>query len=248
MAPLPHYLVPMVTDHLTNTETRFFLNLASLKTNNIQWRDLFMSESLCRYGLQHYTKTLPSAFLEAMLTTAPYEALVLPDITNLFLQCTGHTFYILGRIITAHRPIPILAYMFQLYDCSCYAHYADDFCDDAVASNNTLALDWLRNPDTGDGIYPWSQWACATAARNGHIGMLERLRDPHIDGGACPWGKNVCLQTVGAGQLEALIWLRDPETGGGVCPWNKVECLSIARKHNHTAAAKWIRAQPDDGV
>jgi hypothetical protein len=237
----------MVASHLTDTETQFFLNFTSPTLNQrIQWGDLFMSKSLCRYGLQHYTKTRLIVFLEAMATTAPYEVLVLPDIATSFLQYTRASYHILGCIIKAHRPIPILAYMFQLYDCSCRDHYVDDFCDNAVTSNNTLALAWLRNPNTGDGVYPWSQWACATAARNGHIGMLERLRDPQIDGGACPWGTNVCLQTVGAGQLPALIWLRDPETGGGVCPWVKEKCLLTARDRNYSVMAAWIEAQPND--
>jgi hypothetical protein len=245
MARLLHYLVPVVTDHLTPTETRFFLNLASLKPKNKQWRELFMSKTLCRYGLQHYTKR-PIVFLGAIVTTAPYEVLVLPDITALFLQCTRAPLYILCCIIKAHRPIPILAYMFQLYNRSCRDFGAYLFCDDAVASNNTLALDWLRNPNTGGGCCPWSDWVCGHAAKNGHIDMLERLRDPHIDGGACPWDTDACWDAARAGQLPALIWLRNPITGGGVCPWDKERCLWAARHWQHWAVAAWIEAQPDD--
>jgi hypothetical protein len=180
MAPLPHYLVHMVTDHLTDTETQFWSTRTPPTLNrHIQWGDLFMSESLCRYCLRHYTQTRSIVFLEAMAATAPYEVLVLPDITTLFLQYTGASYHILGCMITAHRPICILTYMFQLYNCSCRDRCADDFCEYAVASNNTLALDWLRNPNTGDGMYPLSQWACATAAEYGHIDMLKRLRDLH---------------------------------------------------------------------
>jgi hypothetical protein len=247
MAPLPHYLVPMVASYLTDTETRFWSTRTPPTLNrHIQWGDLFMSESLCRYGLQHYTKIWSSVFLEAMVTTAPYEVLVLPDITTLLFQDTRDPDYIMSCIITAHRPICILAYMFQLYNCSCCDRCADDFCDDAVASNNTLALDWLRDPTTGDGMYPLSQEACATAAAYGRIDMLKRLRDPHIDGGAWPWDTHVCRGATRAGQLETLIWLRDPKTGGGVCPWDKEKCLRVARNRNYSAIAAWIMAQPDD--
>jgi hypothetical protein len=246
MARLSHYLMPMTTDHLTPTETRLFLNFKSLKTKNIQWDELFMSESLCRYGLRQYTKMCPYGFLEAITTTAPYEVLVLPDIRTLFLQDIEVSYNILTRTIEAHRPIPILAYMFQLYNRSCRDFGAYFFCDYAATSNNTAALSWLRDPNTGDGAFPWSDWTCFATARYGHIGMLERLRDPRIDGGVCPWGTHVCWCAAKAGQLEVLIWLRNPKKGGGVCPWNKEKCLWIARFYNHTAIAAWIEAQSDD--
>jgi hypothetical protein len=241
---LPHYLVPMVTIHLTDTEILFFLNLASLKTKNIQWDELFMSKTLCRYGLQHYNKTCPITFLEAMLTTAPYEALVLPDVRALLGRYRKA--FILNHTIKAHRPISILVYMFQLYNCSCRDNGAVVFCEYAAASNNIVALSWLRDPVSGDGVYPWSQWACFNAARCGHMGMLERLRDPLLDGGVCPWGTTTCWCAAKAGQMDMLIWLRDPDTGGGVCPWDKVRCLWTARHWQHWAVAAWIMAQPDD--
>ena len=193
MARLSHYLMPMTTDHLTPTETRLFLNFKSLKTKNIQWDELFMSESLCRYGLRQYTKMCPYGFLEAITTTAPYEVLVLPDIRTLFLQDIEVSYNILTRTIEAHRPIPILTHMFQLYNRSCHDLHADEFCVDAAASNNIAALSWLRDPNTSDGVYPWTRHTCAAAAEHGHLATLQRLRDPLFGGGVCPWSKAWCL-------------------------------------------------------
>jgi hypothetical protein len=235
----------MVTDHLTPTETEFLLTFRSRFKQDIAWHELFMSESLCRYGLQQCTKKCPFEFLEAIATTAPYEILVLPDISKLFRQHTKFFKLIIDVIIKAHRPLFILVYMLQLYHCSCHDGFADEFCDDAAAANNTEALSWLRDPDTGDGVFHWSHWTCASAAKHGHTDMLEHLRDPNIDGGVCPWGQYTCSGAVRAGQLQTLIWLRDPEKGGGVCPWEKERCLSIARHYNYSTMVAWIMAQPD---
>jgi hypothetical protein len=236
----------MVVSHLTDTESRFFLNPISITTENIQWHELFVSTSLCHYGLQHYTEDCPVAFLEAIVTTAPYEALVLLDVAVLFHQTILIPVCLITRIIYMHRPIPILAYILYLFTCSCHDSCADEFCDDAAASNNIEALSWLRDPDTSDGVYPWTHHTCASAAKNGHIDMLERLRDPRIDGGVCPWGTHVCWCAAKAGQLDTLIWLRNPDKGNGVCPWNKAECLSVTRSYIHPTIAAWIMAQPDD--
>ena len=246
---LLHYLVPMVSAHLTDTETRFLSTCTSLPNQtrkNIQWNELFMSEALCHYGLQQHTKTRPIAFLEAIATTAPYEAFIVPDIRALFGRYTKVSKLVLYHIINAHRPISILAYMFRLYNCSCRDYLADEFCSSATSANNTVALRWLRDPHTGDGVYPWSQWACAVAAIHGYIAMLERLRDPHIDGGVCPWEYHACWCAARSNQLDTLIWLRNPDTGGGVCPWNKEACLSAARYWDYSAVVAWIEAQPDD--
>jgi hypothetical protein len=236
----------MVTAHLTGTETRFLTHTPPRRAQNIVWGELFMSEALCRYGLQQYTKKCSITFLNAIATTAPYEIFALPDISTLFRRDVYPSSFTLRRLIETHRPIPILAYMFHLYNSSCYDCDADDFCDCAAGNNNIAALEWLRNPDTGDGVYPWSEWTCNGAAKNGYIGMLERLRNPKFDGGVCPWGYFTCIEAAEAGQLEALIWLRDPEKGGGVCQWNKTKCLWFARLQKHTTVVAWIRAQPDD--
>jgi hypothetical protein len=241
---LPH-LAFMMTSHLTETETRFLYDMSSRLPRKINWSELFMSESLCRFCITH-RKHYSTEFLMAVVKTAPYEAFVLSNITARFRRHVETSKFILESAIKAHRPLPILAHLFQLYNRSCRAWFADDFCDCAAGANNTEALEWLRNPHTGDGRYPWTAVTCSVAAKYGHIDMLERLRDSTFDGGICPWGLHTCSRAVNMGQLEALIWLRNPKTGGGVCPWHKEACLSSARFFGYTAMAKWIDAHPDD--
>jgi hypothetical protein len=185
------------------------------KIDNI-WRGLFMSKSLCRYGIQQYTKdrSLAVELLMAIAANAPHDVLVLPDITALFRQHRKLSQNIAGHVIETHRPIPILTHMFQLYNRSCHDLHADEFCVDAAASNNIAALSWLRDPNTSDGVYPWTRHTCAAAAEHGHLATLQRLRDPLF--------------------------------GGGVCPWSKAWCLYVARYWNYTAMATWIETQPDD--
>jgi hypothetical protein len=249
MSMLPHYLVSMVTDHLTYTEARFLVLFHPKFQFGIDWGDLFMSESLCRYGLQYQYPDQNEnnrKLLMGMTDTTPYEVLVLPSISTLFRQHMYSSLDVLSRLIEKHRPIPILAYMFQLYNCTCHGWRAEELCDCAASENNIEALEWLRDPDTSDGSYPWSERTCATAARYGHIAMLKRLRDPNIDGGVCPWDVCACSRAIFANQLETLIWLRNPETGGGVCPWNKAYGLKTARSLGYLAMVTWIMAQPDD--
>jgi hypothetical protein len=245
MAPLPHYLVPVVTAHLTFTETQFLQCTLPRRDQNIQWDELFMSKSLCRYGLQHIP-VYQLDFLVAIVETASYNTITLPDITALFRLHTEWFNTVLRYTIKTHRPLPILIYMFQLYGLSCRHHSACQCCNYAAAANNIEVLEWLRDPNAGDGSYPWSIRTCGSAARYGHIDMLERLRDPRINNGVCPWRECACLEAAEAGQLEALIWLRNPEKGGGVCPWDKEDCLWAARFFNHTTVAAWIETQPDD--
>jgi hypothetical protein len=235
----------MVASHLTKTETRFLYCTSPILSDHIHWEDLFMSTSLCLYGLQHISKC-PIEFRLAITKTAPYEALILPDITALFRRHVGFAKFILDKIIKAHRPISMLAYLFQLYSCSCRDKYADDYCNYAAAANNTEALAWLRDPTTSDGVYPWSYLTTALAAEYGHIDMLERLRDSTIDGGICPWGIHTCSRAAIKGQLAALVWLRDLKMGGGVCPWDKEHCLWLAPDCAHSAIVAWIHTQPDD--
>jgi hypothetical protein len=242
MAQLPRYLVSMVTSHLTDTETRFLH--CSYNHSNIDWDELFMSESLYRYGIKHHM--LSTSFLAFVLKTAPYDVFIL--LANLQqLQCWMPIPTLeasIHAVIYWHRPLPILALMLQLYNTA--TNNKREWCAFAASSNNPAALEWLRNPDTGDGRCFWSKWTCATAAEYGRIDMLERLRNPNLDGGVCPWDTCACLHAVRAGHLETLIWLRNPEKGGGVCPWHKAGCLSTARFYNHVAMAAWIEAQPDD--
>ena len=235
----------MVTIHLTDTETQFLLTSRSLFKQDIVWNDLFMSEALCRYGLQHK----PACHIDLLLAiakTASYNTFILPDITALFRYHTNFFNVILGCMIKIHRPLPMLIYMFQLYGLSCHDSFAGNYCDYAAAANNTEALEWLRDSTTGDGVYPWSEWTCATAAKHGHFAMLERLRDPKFDNGVCPWDSHACWCAARTGQLEVLIWLRNPKTGGGVCPWYKLGCLCVADTHDYSAIAAWIMAQPDE--
>jgi hypothetical protein len=235
----------MVTAHLTDTETRFLTQPSPVLSRRIQWDELFMTESLCRYGLQR-TNRHSDSFLVAVVKTAPYNVITLPLITTRFRLHVEDFSFILLHAIKTHRPLPILAYLFQLCNCSCRDSCADDFCEYAAAVNNTEALEWLRDPNTGDGSFPWSDWTCAGAAQHGHIEMLERLRDPDIDGGICPWKERVCARAVSTGQLETLVWLRNPKVGGGVCPWDKAWCLFLTQHYKYPAITAWINSQPDD--
>jgi hypothetical protein len=251
MVVLPRHLEPMVTAHLTETETNFLYTMSPMSSVYIQWDELCMSESLCCYAVN--TKDYSDELLMAIIKTAPYEAFVLPDIMALFRQHIENSHFIFIYLIISHRPIPIIAHVFQLYNASCRDYNAHELCSHAAIANNTEVLSWLRNPKTGDGVYPWTDgyhpWSnttCIMAAQYGHIAMLERLRDPTIDGGVCPWGPTVCTRAAATGQLETLVWLRNPETGGGVCPWNKAQCLYVAQQYNYTAMAKWIEPQPDN--
>jgi hypothetical protein len=244
MAPLPHYLVPEVVAHLTDTETKFLLTSRSLSKRDIVWDELVLSVSLYHYVTRRHMGS--KAVLAAMLKTAPYEVFILPTITRRFR--TDKSFYpsAILQLIHLHRPIPILEYMLKILRYSCLHFDVDEFCDNAASHNNIEALEWLRDPTTSDGRYPWTHWTCASAAAYGRIDMLERLRDPRFDGGVCPWGQTVCAEAAIAGQLEALIWLRNPDKGGGVCPWHKASCLSNARIYDHPVVIEWIMTQPDE--
>jgi hypothetical protein len=166
-----------------------------------------MSTSLCRYGITHNGNSVD--FLVAIMSTAPYKALVLPYITALFYWCREVSTEILKRILYLHRPIPILAYLFALYKCSQKTpRTINDFCDYAVVGNNIPALAWLRDPKTSDGVYPWSTWTCLYAARHGHSEILQRLRDPNLDGGRCPWNKIWCYhEALRLGHLNLAAWI-----------------------------------------
>jgi hypothetical protein len=246
MAVLPPHLAVMVASHLTKTETHFLhYTTPPVLSSHIPWDELYMSISLCLYGLQ-YMPEYPVEFLMAIVTTASYSDIRSPAITALLRRHRKSATTILNSTIKAHRPISMLAHLFQLYSCSCRDKYADDYCNYAASANNTEALDWLRDPKTGDGSYPWSYRTTVLAARYGHIAMLHRLRDPTIDGGICSWGMSACTEAARTGQLAALVWLRNPKTGGGVCPWEKNWCLDAAQQYNYSEITAWIHTQPDD--
>jgi hypothetical protein len=192
MAVLPHHLVFMVTAHLTETETQLLHQTVPVRFRHFQWNEVFLSESLCLYAIKHTIKHT-SDFLSAVIKTVSCEVLVLPTITALFQQHAEFSKIILNRVIQTHRPIPFLAYLFQLYNCSRHKQFAGDFCDFAATANNIEVLEWLRDPTTGDGSYPWGKSACITAATKGHLAALVWLRNPKVGGGACPWNKSQCL-------------------------------------------------------
>jgi hypothetical protein len=183
----------MVTAHLTETETRFLYDMSPMLSQHIQWDELFMSVSLCCYGIKHISITQLKEFLVAIAETAPYEALVLPAITTLACQRIRALKYMICSVIGAHRPLPMLAHLFQLYTCRRCEYDTDEFCDGAAAANNTAALGWLRDPDTGNGSYPWSESTCAVTARYGQLKALIWLRNPKTGGGVCPWCKESCF-------------------------------------------------------
>jgi hypothetical protein len=242
---MPPHLLPLVTAHLTETETQFLLSVHFIPNHlNINWDELFMSLSICCYGIQHHL--LSTSFLASMLKTAPYDAFILPAILQqqqCLLSITTLEDIVL-TVIGLHRPLPILALMLEQYNT--VTNTKREWCAFAASSNNVDALEWLRDPHTGDGRCFWSDWTCAMAAEQGHIDMLQRLRDPMLDGGICPWDTCACLHAVKTGQLATLVWLRNPNVGGGVCPWEKMWCLIFAQQYKHTAIAEWISAQPDD--
>jgi hypothetical protein len=135
MTVLPPYLAVMVASHLTETETRFLYCTSPILSDHIHWEDLFMSTSLCLYGL-HRMSEYSIEFLMAIVTTASYDDIQSPAITALLCCHLGSAKHILYHTIKAHRPLPMLAYLFQLYSCSCRGSCADDFCDMAARSHN----------------------------------------------------------------------------------------------------------------
>ena len=244
MAPIAWHLVPEITRHLTNTETRFLLSNGSISMHNTNWDKVVMSLSLCRYGIKHYMLTTP--FLFAMLKTAPYDAFVLPAITRRFKTHPFSPSRFLCDLICFHHPIVILEYMFTLYNYHFNVYNPDHFCMHAACFNNVAALSWLRDPTTGQGAHPWTYWVCLMAVKNNHLDMLQRLRNPHLDGGVCPWSADVCEAAARHGHLAILQRLRDPHLDGGACPWCKQQCRDLAREYNHLHVVAWIDTQPDD--
>ena len=193
MALLSWHLVPEITRHLTATESRFLVSRRPVPGRIIMWGDLILSFSLCQYVIKR--RIASTSFLFAMLETAPLEAFVLPVIARKFKSgiIIWHQDVLIG-LIDKHRSISILAHMFKFYEYSRYDWTAVNYCGYAAGANNTEALAWLRDPNTGNGTSHWTEWTCLMATTYGHFGMLQRLRDPDLDGGVCPWNKTKCLQ------------------------------------------------------
>ena len=142
-------------------------------------------------------------------------------------------------LIQAHLPIQFLNYhcqqqqLLDVYLCRYAAQY-----------NNIAALKTLRDPNTGAGRCPWSEWTCSCAAMYGYLETLIWLRNPNTGGGACPWRKDsVCSYAAEHGHLHILRWLRNPNTDTGICDWDLQQCLGRARGNHHFHIVAWISAQ-----
>lgn len=79
--------------------------------------------------------------------------------------------------------------------------------------------------------YPWDEWTCAVAARNGHLEVLQWAR-----ANGCPWDANICSLAAGNGHLEVVQWARTNE-----CPWTPYTC-TFAALNGHLEVLQWARA------
>lgn len=127
-------------------------------------------------------------------------------------------------------------------------------CNYAAQIGDLETLKWLRDPNTGDGVAPWSTVTCALAAKYGHFKILKWLRGEHKtlskykiiqwwNDDICPWDKWTCRFAADYGHLEILKWLRDPNTGNGICPWDNYVSLRAA-ENGDFEMIKWMRT-PD---
>ena len=99
---------------------------------------------------------------------------------------------------------------------------------------------------------PWTEYAAACAAQNGHLETLQWMR-----ANGCPWDERVCayaaevrVHAAASGgcrrltkkknqyaQVDVLEWAR--ENG---CPWDSDACMFAAQEGN-LSTLQWLRAK-----
>ena len=105
-----------------------------------------------------------------------------------------------------------------------------NYCRAAAGTGNIKILKWLRDPETGGGVYQWDSKVCGATAQKIQLKSLKWIRkDTEVD-----------INTIKEIQLETLKWLRNPDTGGGVCPWNRLTYYDAA-KYDYIEILKYFR-------
>lgn len=121
----------------------------------------------------------------------------------------------------------------------------DSFMCAAIRHNHIDVIEWLRDPDTTDGPYPWTPHELTEAVKHENLDIIKWLRNPNTGGGVCEWDYNTFTVAAQKGNFEIMEWLRNPDVGGGSCPWSSLATAVVASEGNINVL-EWLQ-DPNKG-
>lgn len=142
-------------------------------------------------------------------------------------------------LILCKRPMRFVAYYVALNKIIPKDDPDGFMYKEAIRTNNIAMINWLLNPTTGGGIYPYSTNVAKQAIVCGYWHILHKIRM------CCYiWRYQLCFTAAKCGQLGILQWLQNLYHNKSRLYWDKEACLQIAQSYGHVKTHAWIERQP----